>query len=343
MDIDSNFIKALQSADADFFTKNLDKMITSTGIVPEFSRLLGDVMMAPMKDVEIPFFNKFLGRELEYGAFWQENALAIPTGRRYKPKATAEDAFGYYETEGIQSIYTMSYQGWLPQTLPSDLSLGEIVNRPELMGDFLSRITGNGRLAVQMSLDAMIGKKLVSSIGYEETVDTSDYVAYRKGLRDIVSDMRTNKGLYVDTDKVDPKKYLTAATSGVSIIMEEKDYNSMVSDMAVYPSPDKFVENANMVIVPEMPTPITTAEYAEGGGGGAFVEEPVNIDGEKPLAIIVSNEFMEYRPYRGQSRVNVNENGAGDFTNTHTIYKGSIGIRPWENAVVVTRDGESGA
>ena len=189
-----------------------------------------------------------------------------------------------------------------------------------------------------MGLDAMIGKKLVSSIGFTETVDTTDYKGYRKVLRDIVTDMRTNKGLYIDDTVIDPDKYLTAASSGVTIIMEEKDYNDMVSDMSTYPSPDKFVENGTIMTVPEMPTPITTAEYGAGGGGGAFTEEPVNIDGEKPLAVILSNDYMEYRPYQGQSRVNVNENGAGDFTNVHTLYKGSIGIRPWENAVILTRE-----
>ncbi len=335
MDIDSNFLKALQSADADFFTKNLDKMITSTGITPEFSRMLGEVMMAPMKDAPVPFFNTFRGRDLPYGAYWQENAVALPKGRRYKPKATAEDAFGYYDSEGIQSIYTTSFQGWTPQSLPSNLSLGEIVNRPELMGDFISRITENGRLSVQMDIDALIAKKLVSSIGFTETVDRSDYKGYRKKLRDIVSDMRTNKGLYVDTDKVDPDKYLTAS-SGITILMEEKDYYDMVADMATYPSPDKFIENATVTTIPEMPTPITTEEYGQGGGEGAFTEEPVNMDGGKPLAIILSDDFLEYRPYQGEARVNVNQNGAGDFSNTHIIYKGAIGVRPWENAVIIT-------
>ena len=338
MDIDGNFTKALVSADTDFFVRNMDKMVTEQGLTPEFSKLLGEVMMAPMKDAPIPFLRRFMGRELGYGAFWQENALALPTGRRYKPKATAEDAFGYYENEGAQAIYTTSFQGWTPQTLPSTLSLGEIVNRPELMGEFITRITENGRLAVQMGLDAMIGKKLVSSIGFTETVDTTDYKGYRKVLRDIVTDMRTNKGLYIDDTVIDPDKYLTAASSGVTIIMEEKDYNDMVSDLSTYPSPDKFVENGTIMTVPEMPTPITTAEYGAGGGGGAFTEEPVNIDGDKPLAVILSNDYMEYRPYQGQSRVNVNENGAGDFTNVHTLYKGSIGIRPWENAVILTRE-----
>lgn len=341
MDIDSQMIKAMATMDKGFFVRNLDKMVTATGIVPEFSKLLGEVMMAPIKGASIPFFNQFLGRDLEYGAFWQENVLALPSGKRYNPKATGEDAFKYYESEGKQAIYTTSFQGWTPQTLPSDLSLGEIVNRPELMGDFLTRITENGRMAVQMDINAMIGQKLVSSIGFFEPVDRENYEGYRKTMRDIASDMRTNKGLYVDNAKVDPTKYLTAS-KGVTILMEEKDYNDMVSDLAVYPSPDKFINNANVVTIPEMPTPITTAQYNAGGGGGAFTEKPVNIDGVKPLAIILSDEFMEYRPYRGQTRVNVNQNGAGDFSNLHTIYKGGIGIRPWENAVILTDGGTSG-
>jgi len=37
----------------------------------------------------------------------------------------------------------------------------------------------------------------------------------------------------------------------------------------------------------------------------------------------------------GESRVNLNANGAGDFTNAHILFKGSIGIRGWEQALAV--------
>ena len=338
MDINGVFGDALITSNKEFWETHADKMITATGLLPEFSKLLGESMMVPVKDARVPFFNEFVGRNIEYGAGWKENILAMPETKRYKPKATAEDAFGFYENEGMQAVHTTHFEGWTPQTLPSDLALAEMVNDPGRLGEFVSTIRAQGGISVQMAIDSMIGKKLVSTIQHKKDVIVDDYREYRKGVRDIASTMRTNKGTYVHKG-VDTGKYLTAARD-VVILMEEITYNDMVSDLSTYPSPDKFVNNARVITIPEMPMPLTTAEFTANAGkdtgvGWDEADTPANLDGDKPLAIIMSADYIEYRPYRGQQRVNVNNNGAGDFTNVHTLYKGSIGIRPWENAVAV--------
>lgn len=329
------FAKVIKTANPDFWITNASSFVTSAGLTTGFSRELGESLFYNMKSIRTPFYNTFKGRPLKSGAAWKERIMALPGIERYKPKATAEDAFKFYESEGLEEVHAMDYQGWIPVTVPSDLELGEMVDNPEKIGEFARYIHDNGALACQMGIDALIGKKLVSCVEHTENVDTSNYNAMRKMIRDTATEMRTNKGTYASAT-VDADKFLTSAEE-VLVIMEESTYNDMVSDLATYPSPDKFVENATIITVPELPTPITTAEYTSGVASNGWDADnpPANIDSGKPTMMILSRDWMEYRPYIGESRVNLNQNGAGDFTNAHILFKGSIGIRGWEQAVAV--------
>lgn len=329
------FAKVIKTANPDFWVTNADKFVTSAGLTTGFSRELGESLFYNMKSVRTPYYNTFKGRPLKSGSAWKERIMALPGIERYKPKATAEDAFKFYESEGLEEVHAMDYQGWIPVTVPSDLVLGEMIENPEKIGEFARYIHDNGALACQMGIDALIGKKMVSCVEHTVSVDTSDYNAMRKLIRDTATEMRTNKGTYA-ASTVDVDKFLTSAEE-VLAIMEESTYNDMVSDLATYPSPDKFVENATIITVPELPTPITTAEYTSGVASNGWDADnpPKNIDGGKPTMLIMSHKWIEYRPYMGESRVNLNQNGAGDFTNAHILFKGSIGIRGWEQAVAV--------
>ena len=338
MDIDDSFLTGIKTANANFWESNADKFITSAGITTGFSKELGESMFAPQKSIRTPFYNTFTGRPLKSGAAWKERIMAVPTTERYNPKATAQQAFGFYDSEGLEAVHACHYQGWIPLTVPSDLELSELVQSPAKIGDFASYIYENGSKAVQMDINALIGKKLVSCVEHTDTIDISDFGEFRKKIRDVAATMRTNKGTYVSST-VDPDKYITSANE-VIVLMEEITYNDMVSDLATYPSPDKIVQGATIIPIPEMPTPITSAQYTSGvtSNGWDADAPPANLGEDKPTVMILSKGFIEWRPYMQESKVNLNANGAGDFTNAHILFKGSIGIRPWENALVLTAE-----
>ena len=338
MDIDDSFIAGIKTANANFWVANADKFVTSAGITAGFSRELGESMFAPQKSIRTPFYNTFTGRPLKSGASWKERIMAVPSTERYNPKATAQQAFGFYDSEGLEAVHACHYQGWIPLTVPSDLELSELVQSPAKIGDFASYIYENGSKAVQMDINALIGKKLVSCVEHTDTIDTSDFGEFRKKIRDVAATMRTNKGTYVSS-AVDPDKYITSADE-VIVLMEEITYNDMISDLAVYPSPDKIVQGATIIPIPEMPTPITSAEYTAGvtSNGWDADATPANIGEDKPTVMILSKDYIEWMPYMQESKVNLNANGAGDFTNAHILFKGSIGIRPWENALALTAE-----
>ena len=338
MDIDDSFIAGIKTANANFWEANADKFVTSAGITAGFSKELGESMFAPQKSIRTPFYNTFAGRPLKSGAAWKERIMAVPSTERYNPKATAQQAFGFYDTEGLEAVHACHYQGWIPLTVPSDLELSELVQSPVKIGDFAGYIYENGSKAVQMDINALIGKKLVSCVEHTDTIDTSDFGEFRKKIRDVAATMRTNKGTYVSST-VDPDKYITSANE-VIVLMEEITYNDMISDLAVYPSPDKIVQGATIIPIPEMPTPITSAQYTSGvtSNGWDADTPPANLGEDKPTVMILSKDFIEWRPYMQESKVNLNANGAGDFTNAHILFKGSIGIRPWENALALTAE-----
>ena len=338
MDIDDSFIAGIKTANANFWVSNADKFITSAGITAGFSRELGESMFAPQKSIRTPFYNTFSGRPLKSGAAWKERIMAVPSTDRYNPKATAQQAFGFYDSEGLEAVHACHYQGWIPLTVPSDLELSELVQTPAKIGDFANYVYENGSKAVQMDINALIGKKLVSCVEHTDTINTSDFAEFRKKIRDVAATMRTNKGTYVSST-MDPDKYITSADE-VIVLMEEITYNDMISDLAVYPSPDKIVQGATIIPIPEMPTPITSAEYTAGvtSNGWDADATPANIGKDKPTVMILSKDYIEWRPYMQESKVNLNANGAGDFTNAHILFKGSIGIRPWENALALTAD-----
>ena len=50
-----------------------------------------------------------------------------------------------------------------------------------------------------------------------------------------------------------------------------------------------------------------------------------------------AKDRMEYRPVAGSYKVNLQVNGAGDFTNEHLIYRGAIASKVWANAVRINK------
>lgn len=90
-------------------------------------------------------------------------------------------------------------------------------------------------------------------------------------------------------------------------------------------------------MINQLPKPLTTAEWTAdsktNGQKWVDADKPVAIDKAKPIAYMVGSGKIEYRPLMGSYKVNMQKNGAGDFDNIHLIYKGSVCVRPWENAI----------
>ena len=341
MDVDGIFTsRGVIPTNSKFWEMYAEDLVTEDGITSGFKRLLGESLFAPMKGIQTPFYDNFIGKFIDYGAQWKENIMKLPGVKKFNPKATAQDAFGYEETEGFEALHETHINGWERLTIPTEFELAEMVNDPSRISEFASFIQSNGAKVMKMTVDSQIGKKLVSTTTNEITADFSDFSGLRKIIRDTATEMRKNTGTYVEP-AVDASNYLTAAPEVVAIMTEEL-LNDLVADTAALPSPDKLINNCRIITVPQMPEPLTEAEYNAGViSNGWDIKPSVAFGSDVPKVIMMSTERIVYRPYKRMNKVNINNNGAGDFTNTHIIFKGSIGVRPWENAVRIN-DGDVG-
>ena len=110
MDEADKFTRVIKTANPNFWVSNASSFVTSAGLTPGFSRELGESLFYNMKSARTPYYNTFKGRPLASGAAWKERIMALPGVARYKPKASAEDAFKFYESEGLEEVHAMDYQ-----------------------------------------------------------------------------------------------------------------------------------------------------------------------------------------------------------------------------------------
>lgn len=319
-----------------FWKKYASSFVTSAGITPAFSKMLGEMAMEPLKQATTPFYNAFAGRPLMAGTAWGERVLSRRDAVKFNPKATAEDAFGFYENEGLEAVNTMSVAGRISISIPSTLELSEMIQDSGKIGEFASRFKEQEVQAYQQAMESEIAQKVISTTTASESVAIADFSAVRKKIRDIASSMHTNLGKYTELTDDEKAKYMTK-TNDVLCFIPETLANDMTSDEAGLPSPDRLVTNARVIVIPDdaMVTPITSDAYTAGetAQGWDAGDKPAGADAVKPSIYMCSARRCEYRPYLGSYRVNYNVNGAGDYENYHLIFKGSIGIRRWENAV----------
>ena len=318
-----------------FWEANKTSFVTANGITTGFDKLLGQMNLIPMQEFNTPFLNAFNGREMPWGSAWGERVLPRLKSKAFNPMATAEDAFGPVPTEGLQEIYTMSVAGYLKLTIPSSYEVAEMCNDGSMIQNFANEIRNTEVISYRADLNSIIAQKLISTTSSEETVDMSDYSAVRKLIRAVSASMHTNKGKYTELTEAQKGNY-QSFTNDVLCFIPETLANDMTSEEAGLPSPDRLVNSANVVVIPDdaMPTPITTAEYTANKTAQGWGETPpVAVDKDKPEIFMCAANRAEYRPYYNTYTVNANMNGAADCTNFHLIYKGSLGIRGWTNAV----------
>ena len=164
---------------------------------------------------------------------------------------------------------------------------------------------------------------------------TDGIVSAMGQIMDKASEMMSDDYHYNELS-VQENQNLTTRSDKIYLFIEQKYLNAYRNAKASMPNPDQLVSNVEVIpMVNQLPTPITTAEWTNGVStyGWTDADKPVAVDQPKPFAYMVGSGKIEYRPLIGSYKVNMAKNGAGDFDNIHLIYKGSVAVRPWENAI----------
>lgn len=328
--------------DSNFWDQSIDSFVSSDGITTGFGKVIGEQMFKPLKTPFTPFYQRFAGAPISAGVGWTERALKATTMRAFKPKATADDALSFYDSNGIEKTFTTNVAGWSPCTVPSDFVSPEMFVSRNGVGQLNSLIVDSNIMTYQRAIESEIEKKAISCTKASMDVDiaTDGIVSVMGDIMDRASEMLSDDYHYNElTD--DENKGITTRSDKVYLFMNQKYLNAYKNAKANLPSPSELVSNVEVVpMVNALPAPITTAEWTAGRGADgettkAWDSKPVAIDADAPIAYMVANDKIVYRPVAGSYKVNMQQNGAGDFVNTHLIYKGAIAVRPWENAVRV--------
>lgn len=339
MDTNNIFLdKGKITTTAKFWEIGADTLVTTGGITPGFSKMLGEQIFLPVKGLSKPFYTAFAGRPISNGAGWMEGLRYKTTTYKRKPKATAEDNFKFYESGGMEKVYNISVDGWKPITIPSDLDMSELIMNGSTKQ--INDILYAGAIEdYNEEIESDIQMKAIMTASKSETVDITDFAKVRKLIRTTASKMRGEKTNYTDlTDEVKAK--INTGSKEVLCFIPEILLGDMTSDEAGLPSPEKLVNNATIIPIPDdLATPLTTAQWGDGvTNQGWDTTKPTTVDTVAPQIFMCSRDRIEYRPYINEYKVNPAPNGAGDFTNYHILWKGTIGIRPWENAVRIMDD-----
>lgn len=320
---------------SDFWNQSMDSFVSSDGITTGFGKVIGEQMFRPLKSPFTPFYQRFAGAPISAGMGWTERALKATTMRAFKPKATADDALSFYDSAGIEKTFTQNVAGWSPCTVPSDFVSPEMFVSRNGVGMLNSLIVDNNIMTYQRAIESEIEKKAISCTKHQMDVDiaTDGIVAAMGQIMDRASEMLSDDYHYNELTDTE-NDGITTRSDKVYLFMNQKYLNAYKNAKANLPSPSELVSNVEVVpMVNALPAPITTAEYDTTQWDATM--KPVAIGADAPIAYMVANDKIVYRPVEGSYKVNMQQNGAGDFVNTHLIYKGAIAVRPWENAVRV--------
>ena len=310
-----------------------DTFVTSGGITPGFSKVLGEQLMLPVKGLSRPFYTAFAGTPLKAGTTWEERLRYKTTSFKRKEKATAEDNFKFYDSAGMEKVFSMSVNGWKPITIPSSLDMAELFmdGRVEQINSIL---VDGAKKDYDEEIETDIQMKAIMTTTKSAEVDITDFSAVRKKIRKTVSEMRGETVRYNELSTEQNAK-LNLGADEVYVFIPEILLGDMTSDEAGLPSPEKLVNNGTIIPIPDsLPTPLTTIEYNDIKAEQGWSTDPLpTCDEPKPEIFICSSRRIEYRPYLNEYKINPAFNGAGDFSNYHTLWKGIIGVRTWENGI----------
>lgn len=324
--------------DSNFWEQSVDNFVVGDTITSGFAQVIGEQVFKPLMSPRTPFYNKFAGRVIPSGFGWTESALYKKDASKFKPKATAEDDLKFYDSTGIQKTYTVNVQGWIPNTIPSELASVEAFLKTGSVGTLNSQLLNLVNIAYQNAIESEIEMKAINLTKNTMEVDiaTDGIVNVMGQIMDKASEMMSDDYHYNElTD--DENNGLITRSDKIYLFIEQKYLNAYNNAKANIINPNELVNNVEVVpMVNQLPTPLTTAQFtAESTAGQRWDAgtKPVAVDQPKPIAYMVGSDKIEYRPLMGSYKVNMSRNGAGDFENIHLIYKGSVAVRPWEDAV----------
>lgn len=323
--------------DSNFWKQDVDQFVAGDTITSGFAQVIGEQVFRPLMSPRTPFYNKFAGRVINSGYGWTENALYKKDAKKFNPKATANDNFGFYDSKGLQKTFTINVQGWIPNTIPSELASVEAFLKSGSVGELNSQLVDLVNIAYQNAIESEIEKKAINLTKNKMSVDiaTNGIVESIGQIMDKASEMMSDDYHYNElTDE--ENNGLTTRSDKIYLFLEQKYINAYKNAKANLFNPDQLVSNVEIVpMVNQLPTPITTAEYTAGMTSNQWPDgdKPVALDEPKPIGYMVGSGKIEYRPLIGSYKVNMAKNQAGDFDNVHLIYKGSVAVRPWENAI----------
>ena len=159
--------------DSDFWAQDISNFVAGDTITSGFAQVIGEQVFRPLMSPRTPFYNKFAGRVLNSGVGWTESALYKKGVRKFKPKATAEDNFGFYDSEGVQKTFTLNVEGWIPNTIPSELASVEAFLKSGSVGTLNAQLVDLVNIAYQNALESEIEKKAISCTKNEMSVDVA--------------------------------------------------------------------------------------------------------------------------------------------------------------------------
>lgn len=322
------------AADSDFFKEFADVYTPQDGIINGFKTVLGEQIIHVRQPWRTPIYSRTIGAPLKNGNAWVERILNKTNTYEFNPKATAQDDLGFYDSEGVEKVFTINYAGRKSVSAASDLTLQELVTNGNagMINDYL--VDGMQK-DVQGELEAMAGVNLVSSI--QHSLDAQDLSTPEK-IRTLIND--TAIAMKTDGTSYSRLQRTTEYADEVIVFMDAKKARSLSNSEAILPDAARL--NIEATIVPiygGLPKPITTAQFNAGRGqsGSAYVSgsEPVAIDAAQPDMIIMDAKYFEIRPFLQEWKMTTAYNASGDFRNFHCLYKGAMGIKPWRNAVRV--------
>lgn len=324
--------------ESNFWKQSLDSFVTSEGITAGFRRVIGEQVFKPLKDVRMPFYQRFAGAPITAGSGWTERALKYSAMDHWNPKATAEDDLKFYDSNGIEKTFEINVRGTKSVSVPSLLESPEMFVNRSGVGTLNSMLVDNVIQIYQRSIESEIQKKAISLTKAEMEVDiaTDGIVDVMGDIMDKASEMLSDDFHYNELTE-DENANLITRSSKVYLFMNQAYVNAYRNAKAALPSPGELVDNVELVpMVNALAKPITTAEYTAGPRTGVTwttADKPVAVDKPAPIAFLCGSDKVIYRPVEGSYKVNLKENGKGDFVNEHLIYKGAIAVRPWENSI----------
>lgn len=324
--------------ESNFWSQSLDNFVTSEGITAGFKRVIGEQVFKPLKDVRMPFYQRFAGAPITAGSGWTERALKYSAMDHWNPKATAEDDLKFYDSDGIEKTFEINVRGTKSVSVPSLLESPEMFVNRSGVGTLNSMLVDNVIQIYQRGIESEIQKKAISLTKAEMEVDiaTDGIISVMGDIMDKASEMLSDDYHYNELT-ADENANLITRSSKVYLFMNQAYVNAYRNAKASMPSPKELVDNVELVpMVNTLVKPITTAEFTAGPRTGvtwATGDKPVAVDKPAPIAFLCGSDKVVYRPVEGSYKVNLKENGKGDFVNEHLIYKGAIAVRPWENSI----------